>query len=41
MIMSHMTFLDMHPFPINPAHLGEAVDRNPPLLLFDMNRADK
>jgi hypothetical protein len=33
-MMSHRTFLGMHPPPIDPAHLGKAVDRNSYLLLF-------
>jgi hypothetical protein len=34
MMMSHRTFLGMHPPPLDPAHLGRAVDRNSDLLLF-------
>ena len=32
MMMSHKTFLGMHPPPLNPAHLSRAVDRTPVLL---------
>jgi hypothetical protein len=34
MMMSHRTFLGMHPPPIDPAHLGKAVDRNSYIPLF-------
>jgi hypothetical protein len=34
MMMSHRTFLGMHPPLLDPAHLGKAVDRTPDLLLL-------
>jgi hypothetical protein len=33
MMMSHRTFLGMHPPLLDPAHLGKTVDRNPHFLL--------
>ena len=36
MMMSHKTFLSMHPPPLDSAHLSRAVDRKPDLLLFDI-----
>ena len=34
MMMSHRTFLGMHPPPIDTAHLGKAVDKNPDVFLL-------
>jgi hypothetical protein len=34
MMMSHKTFLGMHPPPLDFAHLSRTVDRNPNVLLL-------
>ena len=36
MMISHKTFLSMHPPPLDPAHLSRAVDRTSDLLLLNI-----
>jgi len=35
-MMSHRTFLGMHPPPLDPAYLGKTVDRTPDLILLNI-----